>query len=68
MLFKPVGLSPWWDLSNLEPFSDEEFRSLKAHYEYDRTPLNAVIEETDDSLPYGAKRRSHSTQPMAVNV
>jgi len=34
------------------PFSDEEFNSLKALYEYDRTPLNPVVESSDDSSPF----------------
>jgi formylglycine-generating enzyme required for sulfatase activity/dienelactone hydrolase len=49
VLFSPVEPYPSRDLSNLVSFSDEEFRILKPQYEYDRTPLNADIEETDDS-------------------
>jgi cephalosporin-C deacetylase-like acetyl esterase len=49
VLFRPVEPYPSRDLSNLVPFSDDEFQTLKVQYEYDRTPLNTVIEETDDS-------------------
>jgi dienelactone hydrolase len=48
-LCQPLPLSPWRDFSNLEPFSDEEFESLKALYQYDRTPLNPIIESRRDS-------------------
>jgi dienelactone hydrolase len=51
-LFGPLEHLPPRDLSNLIPFSDEEFQALKAHYEYDRMPLNAVIEDTDNSSPF----------------
>ena len=57
MLLKPVEQSPSRDLLNLKPFSDEEFRTLKALYEYDRTPLDAVIEQTDDSFSSWRKEK-----------
>jgi serine/threonine protein kinase/dienelactone hydrolase len=47
VLFSPLDLYPSRDLSCLEPFSDEEFRSLKAQYKYDPTPLNAIVEGTE---------------------
>jgi serine/threonine protein kinase/formylglycine-generating enzyme required for sulfatase activity/dienelactone hydrolase len=52
MLFRPLELYPSRDLSNLEPFSDEEFRSLKAQYKYDQTPLNPVIENIESNSPF----------------
>jgi dienelactone hydrolase len=55
MLFRPVELQPSRDVSNLVPFSNEEFQILKGMYEYDRTPLNTVIEQTDDSSPIWRK-------------
>jgi len=45
------------DLSKLVPFSDEEFLTLMMHYEYDRTPLNPVVESTDDSSPFWRKEK-----------
>ena len=52
VLFRPLKLYPMRDLSNLEPFTDEEFRSLKAQYKYDRTPLNPVIENIEGHSPF----------------
>jgi dienelactone hydrolase len=57
ILFRPVEPYPSRDLSSLVPFSDEEFQTLKAHYEYDRTPLNDVIEGTDDNSPFWRKEK-----------
>ncbi|MHC4534358.1 MAG: protein kinase domain-containing protein [Planctomycetota bacterium] len=57
VLFRAVELSSWRDLSNLVPFSDEEFRVLKARYGYDHTPLNAIVQSTDDSLPFWRKEK-----------
>ncbi len=51
-LCQPVPLPAGRDLSGLEPFSDEEFRSLKALYAYDQTPLNPRLESRDDSSPF----------------
>jgi serine/threonine protein kinase/dienelactone hydrolase len=55
VLMEPLRQAPGPDFSNIEPFSEEEFRSLKEQYEYDRTPLNALIEGTDDSSPFWKK-------------
>jgi serine/threonine protein kinase/formylglycine-generating enzyme required for sulfatase activity/dienelactone hydrolase len=57
VLFGPLEQRLARDLSNLVPFSDGEFRTLKANYEYDRTPLNAVIEGTDDNSPFWRKEK-----------
>lgn len=57
VLFSPVEPYPSRDLSNLVPFSDDEFQTLKVQYKYDRTPLNTVIEETDDSSPFWRKEK-----------
>ncbi len=57
VLFKPVEQSSWRDLSNLVPFSDEEFRILKTQYRYDRTPLNAIVQSADGSLPFWRKEK-----------
>ncbi|MHC4143864.1 MAG: protein kinase domain-containing protein [Planctomycetota bacterium] len=57
VLFRPVGLYPPRDLSNLVPFSDDEFQNLKVQYKYDQMPLNTVIEETDDSSPFWRREK-----------
>ena len=50
----PVGLvTP--DPSTVVPVSDEVFSGLKSVYSYDKTPLNARVERTDDSSPYYRK-------------
>ena len=56
-LFGPLEQRLARDLSKLVPFSDEEFRILKAHYEYDRKPLNGVVESIDDSSPLWRKEK-----------
>ena len=55
-LFGPLTLYLARDLSNLEPFSDEEFRSFKAQYKYDPMPLNAIAENTESGSPFWLKR------------
>ena len=57
VLFKPLNLYPMRDLSNLESFSDEEFRSFKAQYQYDRMPLHHKAEKMQDSSPFWRKER-----------
>ncbi|MFC1765299.1 protein kinase [Planctomycetota bacterium] len=51
-VFAPFTLYPSRDVSDLESFSDDEFRSLKAQYQYDRTPLHATVESTEDDSPF----------------
>jgi dienelactone hydrolase len=48
-LIRPLDLYLMRDLSDLESFSDEEFRSFKAQYQYDRMPLHSVVESIEDS-------------------
>ena len=57
ILFEPFGLFPTRDYSNLEPFTEEEFRSLKAQYQYDRIPLNPVVENVESSSPFWRKEK-----------
>jgi serine/threonine protein kinase len=45
------------DISQLKPLSDEEFRSYKQLYTYDRTELEARIESIDESPVYWRKEK-----------
>ncbi len=45
------------DYSTAKPCSDEEFRIIKQQFEYDRTPLNTVVESIDDSSPFWRKEK-----------
>lgn len=56
VLLQPVTLYLARDLSNLKPFSDEEFHSFKAQFKYDPMPLNAVVENTESGSPFWLKR------------
>ena len=52
----PVGrVTP--DPKSLVPVSDDLFEVYKRFYAYDRTPLEAQVEATDDSSPYWRKER-----------
>ncbi|MEN6428515.1 MAG: protein kinase [Phycisphaerales bacterium] len=55
-LQQPVTLHLTRDLSNLEPFSDEEFRSFKAQFKYDPMPLNAAVESMESGSPFWLRR------------
>jgi cephalosporin-C deacetylase-like acetyl esterase len=57
VLFSPVGLYPSRDLSNLVPFSDEEFQILKVQYKYDHMPLNPDVESIEGSSPFWRKEK-----------
>ncbi|HCO97056.1 MAG TPA: hypothetical protein DIU00_24470 [Phycisphaerales bacterium] len=57
VLLNPLEQTPSRDLSQLRPFTDEEFKSLLAQYDYDITPLNAKIEDTNDSSPFWRKEK-----------
>ena len=43
------------DYTREKPVSDEVFSAYRSLYAYDRTPLDARIERTDDSSPYWRK-------------
>ena len=45
------------DYSRETPASDEAFRIYRGFYAYDKTPLNAAIESTDDSSPYWRQQK-----------
>jgi len=47
----PVPLPGWRDISDLEPFSDAEFESFKAPYQYDQRPLHPSVEKVDNTSP-----------------
>jgi dienelactone hydrolase len=43
--------------STAKPCSNEEFQIIKQQFEYDRTPLNAVVENVDNSSPFWRKEK-----------
>jgi len=47
----PVPLPAWRDVSGLEPFSDAEFDSYRALYQYDPRPLHPTVEKVDSTSP-----------------
>jgi serine/threonine protein kinase/formylglycine-generating enzyme required for sulfatase activity/dienelactone hydrolase len=57
VLSDPIGGIPSRDLSNLVPFSDVEFQTLKLQYKYDRTPLNPTVESIEGSSPSWRKEK-----------
>ena len=48
-MFEPIERAALRDLSKIKPRSDEEFRSDKMLYSYDRTELEARVESVDES-------------------
>ncbi len=56
-LFRPLDLYLTRDLSHLDSFTDEEFRSLKAQYQYDRTPLHPLVETCEGGSPFWRKEK-----------
>jgi len=56
-LFEPEERRVARDLSQIKPLSDEEFRSDKGFYSYDRTDLEAKIESIDESAMYWRKEK-----------
>jgi formylglycine-generating enzyme required for sulfatase activity/pimeloyl-ACP methyl ester carboxylesterase len=56
-LFEPEERRAKRDISQLKPLSDEEFRSYKQLYSYDRTELEAHIESLDESPVYWRKEK-----------
>jgi dienelactone hydrolase len=57
VLLNPLERTPARDLSQLKPFTDEEFKSLLAQYDYDITPLNAKVEDINDSYPFWRREK-----------
>jgi formylglycine-generating enzyme required for sulfatase activity/dienelactone hydrolase len=57
VLFSSVEPHPSPDMSKVVSFSDDEFQTLKAQYKYAGTPLNTLIEKTDDSSPLWRKEK-----------
>ena len=51
-LFKSLKQEPSRGFLNLKPFTNEEFDSIRAFYQYDRTALNPVVESRRDSSPF----------------
>jgi len=45
------------DYSRETPVSDDVFRVYRGFYTYDKTPLNAAIEASDESSPYWRKQK-----------
>jgi len=56
-LFGSLEKRPVRDYSTEVPCSDVEYQIIKRQFEYDRTPLNAVIENIDDSSPFWRKEK-----------
>jgi formylglycine-generating enzyme required for sulfatase activity/dienelactone hydrolase len=57
-LLDPVQRPPETrDYSTAEPCSNEEYDVILRQFEYDRTPLNAVVEILDDSSPFWCKEK-----------
>jgi serine/threonine protein kinase/formylglycine-generating enzyme required for sulfatase activity/dienelactone hydrolase len=48
----PVPLPGWRDISDLQPFSDDEFDSYNALFQYDQRPLHARVEKVDNTSPF----------------
>ncbi|MDH4238506.1 MAG: protein kinase [Phycisphaerae bacterium] len=56
-LFEPIQRRALRDISQIKPLSDEEFRTDKGFYSYDRTELEAKIESIDESPKYWRKEK-----------
>ena len=56
VLLSPIEQRPVKDYSTAVPCSDEEFKVMLEHFEYDRTPLNAVVERINDSSPFWRRK------------
>jgi dienelactone hydrolase len=57
VLLEPVEPPSPRDVSQLVPFTDEEFGALKAQYKYDRMPLNARVEDINDRSLFWKKEK-----------
>jgi len=49
---EPVPLPGWRDISDLQPFSDDEFDSFNALFQYDQRPLHSNVEKVDNTSPF----------------
>jgi formylglycine-generating enzyme required for sulfatase activity/dienelactone hydrolase len=56
-LFGPLEKRPVRDYAREVPCSDEEYQIIKRQFEYDPTPLKAVVESVDDSSPFWRKEK-----------
>jgi len=56
-LLSPLGQRSIRDYSIEMPCSDEEYEIIKRKYEYDRTPLNAVVDSIEDNSPFWRKEK-----------
>ncbi|MHC4168606.1 MAG: bifunctional serine/threonine-protein kinase/formylglycine-generating enzyme family protein [Planctomycetota bacterium] len=56
VLHSPIERRPVWDYSTSVPCSDEEFRVMLEHFEYDQTPLKPVVERIDDRSPFWRRK------------
>ncbi|MHC4207498.1 MAG: SUMF1/EgtB/PvdO family nonheme iron enzyme, partial [Planctomycetota bacterium] len=56
VLLSPIELRPVKDYSAAVPCSDEEFRIMHEHFEYDRTPLNPEVELIDERSPFWRRK------------
>jgi len=56
-LFDPIEQLPARDISKLVPFTDEEFASLLAQYKYDKLPLNAQVQDSNDITSFWTKQK-----------
>jgi len=48
---------PGRDLSRIKPVSDEAFNIYASFYTYDKTPLDAAVEATEDPSPYWFRQK-----------
>jgi dienelactone hydrolase len=57
VLFGSFEQHPLRDYSTEVPCSDVEYQIIKRQFEYDRTPLNAVVESIDVNSPFWRKEK-----------
>ncbi len=56
-LAAPVNTAPERDYSKEKPVDEATFAQLRKFYDYEQTPLRAVVESTDESNPYWRKQK-----------
>jgi hypothetical protein len=56
VLLSPIERRPVEDYSTAVPCSDEEFKVMLEHFEYDRTPLKPAVEHIDDRSPFWQRK------------